>query len=127
LKTEKRFFLDTYAMWEYLAGNKGYFRIISKAVLATSLLNLVELYYVVLLEHGEEPADGAYVAFRHYQVDATEDDVKEGMKLKLRMRSKGLNFSYADALGYAIAGRLGARFLTGDGVFKNLSNVDFLK
>jgi len=127
MKTGKRFFLDTYAMWEYLAGNRRYLKIISSAELVTSLLNLIELYYVVLREHGEGPADGAYAAFRHYQVDSTEDDAKEGMKLKLRMRSKGLSFSYADAFGYAIAGRLGARYLTGDEVFKNLSNVDFLK
>jgi predicted nucleic acid-binding protein len=99
----------------------------TRAVFLTSLLNLIELYYVVLRENGEELADGAYAAFRHYQVEATDDDVKEGMKLKLRMGSKGLNFSYADAFGYAIAGRLGARFLTGDEVFKSLSNVDFLK
>jgi len=49
------------------------------------------------------------------------------MKLKMRMRAKRLYFSFADASGHAIAGRLGARFLTGDDAFKNLSKVDFLK
>ncbi len=123
----KGFFLDTYAVLEYLRGNAEYLKRMSGAKLSTSLLNLLELYYIVLREHGGKAADDVYSAYRHYQAETIDEDVRSGMALKLRMRSKGINFSYADALGYAIAERLGIRYLTGDDAFKSLPDVEFVK
>ncbi|MGQ9469125.1 MAG: hypothetical protein ACUVTD_04780 [Nitrososphaerales archaeon] len=53
------------------------------------------------------------------------DDIEDSMKLRLELKNKGFNLSYADALGYYLAGKLGIRFLTGDRVFKELANVEF--
>jgi len=44
------------------------------------------------------------------------------MALKLRMKSKRVGLSYADALGYTIAERLGMKYLTGDDAFRSLPN-----
>ncbi len=126
MKPAKKFFLDTYAILEYLRGNAEYLDRISGAELTTSLLNLMELYYIFLRDHGEKAAESVYSAYRHYQAEATDEDVRSGMALKLRMKSKRISLSYADALGYAIAERLGIRYLTGDDAFRGLPNVEFV-
>lgn len=121
------FFLDTYAMVEYLRGNQNYHKYFSSTTLTTSVLNLIELYFMVLREYGEEIADNAYGAFRQYQAEISEEDIKQGMKLRLRMKLNKTALSYADALGYVMAERLGVKYLTGDTAFKTLPNVEFIK
>ena len=121
------FFLDTYAMVEYLRGNQNYHKYFSSTTLTTSVLSLIELYFMVLREYGEEIADNAYGAFRQYQAEISEEDIKQGMKLKLRMKLNKTALSYADALGYVMAERLGVKYLTGDTAFKTLPNVEFIK
>ena len=123
----KRFFLDTYAILEYLRGNAEYLSRMSGSEFATSPLNLMELYYVFLRDHGEKAAERVYSLYRHYQAETTDEDVRSGMALKLRMKSKRIGLSYADALGYAIAERLGMKYLTGDDAFRDLLNVEFVK
>jgi hypothetical protein len=49
------------------------------------------------------------------------------MKLRLSARARKVDFSYADAIGYAMSGRLRLRYLTGDDAFKGLPNVEFVK
>jgi predicted nucleic acid-binding protein len=122
-----KFFLDTYAMLEYLAGNEGYRRRMVGAELVTSLVNLAELYYIVLREHSGKEADDAYSVFRNYQAEITDDDVKHGMTLRLAAHARKSGLSYADALGYAASQRLGLRYLTGDDAFRSMSGVEFVK
>lgn len=114
-------------MIEFLRGNLNYSRYFAHTILTTSVLNLVELYFLVLREHGEEDADRTYGAFRQYQTEIHEEDVKNGMKLWLRMKLNRVNLSYADAIGYVISERLGAKYLTEDNTFKTLPNVEFVK
>ena len=121
------FFLDTFAIVEYLAGNKSFAPFFDGGRLATSVLNLAELYFRVLSEHGEDRAEAAYTAFRGFRTEVTESDVATGMRLRLRARAAGTNLSYADAIGYAMAGRLGLKFLTGDRAFRTMPNVEFVK
>ena len=122
-----RLFLDTYAMLEYLAGNEDYRRVMAGAELATSMLNVAELYYIVLREHSTRKADDAYAVFRNYQAEIADEDVKSGMALRLRTHAQKRGLSYADALGYAVAQRLDCRYLTGDVAFKNMPGVEFVK
>ncbi len=120
------YFVDTYAMIEYLSGNKRYLRYF-KNDLHTSKLNLMELYFLVLREHGENTADRSYATFRLFETSFDDEDVKEAMKLRLRLKAGKNHLSYADALGYHIAKRIGAKFLTGDDAFQRLPNVEFVK
>jgi predicted nucleic acid-binding protein len=123
-----KYFLDTYALMEYVGGNKAYLKYFSsKSELKTCILNLMELYYHILRDAGEKIADDSYTQFKQFSLALTDEDVKNGMKLRLRLKSKLLDVSYTDAVGYSIALRLGARFLTGDQAFKNLSNVEFVR
>jgi predicted nucleic acid-binding protein len=123
----RKYFLDTYAMIEYLRGNPNYSKYFSNTDLSTSIMNLAELYFLVLREHDEEKADKAYSAFRHYQKAIEEQDVRNGMKLRLRVKLDNIDISYADAIGYAMSEHLGALYLTGDSAFKKLPNVEFVK
>jgi predicted nucleic acid-binding protein len=129
LTEEGGFFLDTYAMVEYLRGNKRYAELVaSEGRRATSVVNLTELYYLVLKERGDEKeADTALAAFGQFEVQVTNDDIKKGMRMRLGARARKADFSYADAIGYAMSGRLGMRYLTGDDAFKGLSDVEFVR
>ena len=87
----------------------------------------MEIYYAILKDYGEAEAEKAYSAAGKYLVEFDEEDVKEAMRRRLQFRRKRLNLSYEDALGYTVAIRLGARFLTGDKEFETLDNVEYLK
>ncbi len=87
----------------------------------------MEVYYAVLKDYGEADAEKAYSATRKYLVEFDDEDVKEAMRRRLQLRRKKLNLSYADALGYIVAVRLGLRFLTGDEEFETLDNVEYVK
>jgi predicted nucleic acid-binding protein len=113
-------------MLEYLAGNKRYLKYFEHD-LYTSKLNLMELYFLVMRESGEDVADEAYTTFRVFETDFDDEDVKEAMKMRLRLKAQKKDISYADALGYQLSRKLKARFLTGDDAFKNLPNVEFVK
>jgi len=49
------------------------------------------------------------------------------MKKRLDRTRRKVNLSYADALGYEVAQRMGTKLLTGDEAFKGLENVEFVK
>ncbi|MFI5421223.1 MAG: PIN domain-containing protein [Nitrososphaerales archaeon] len=122
-----KFFLDTYAMREYLKGSASYKQYFVGNDLATSLLNLIELYYILLKDENEDVADNAYLAFKQYEVEISDSDIKKGMKFRLTCKAKRENISYGDAIGYTISRRLGADFLTGDDAFKEKPGVKFVK
>jgi hypothetical protein len=123
-----KYFLDTYAMMEYLGGNEAYARYFSSDhQQKTSILNLMELYFHVLQDAGEDSAEGSYIQFRQFVVPLVDQEVKNAMKFRLRAKSKRMDISYADAIGYTISKSLGFKFLTGDESFKNLENVEFVK
>jgi len=120
------YFIDTYAMIEYLSGNKRYTKYFENN-LHTSKLNLMELYFLVLRDHGENMADRAYATFRVFETSFNDEDVKEAMKTRLRLKAGKTHLSYSDALGYQLSKKLGAKFLTGDDAFEHLPNVEFVK
>ena len=113
-------------MIEYLSGNKRYSKYFEND-LHTSKLNLMELYFLVLREHGENIADRSYATFRVFETSFNDEDVKEAMKMRLRLKAGKTHLSYADALGYQLSKRLNAKFLTGDDAFEHLPNVEFVK
>lgn len=120
------YFIDTYAMVEYLSGNKHYSKYFDHD-LHTSKSNLMELYFLVLKEQGEDMADRSYTTFRLFETSFDDEDVKEAMKIRLRLKADKTHLSYADALGYWLSKKLGAKFLTGDDAFRHLPNVEFVK
>jgi len=121
------YFYDTYAILEYMSGNKRYSRYFEEDYGFLSVLNLMEIYYALLKEHGEEAADEGYSASSRFLCEFDDADIKGAMKLRLNLRNRGLNVSYADALGYQLSMKLKVKFLTGDLVFKEIENVEYVR
>ena len=120
-----KLFFDTYAFIEFVKGNKNYKRYFEKAEIVTSLLNLIELFYILLREYNIKTARKYYDAFRVFTVQISDDIIEQAMVF--RFRNKKRDLSYADSIGYVIALRHGITFLTGDRQFKNMKNVRFVK
>ncbi len=121
------YFYDTYAILEYTSGNKRYSRYFEEDYGFLTVLNLMEIYYALLKEHGEKAADEGYSALSRFLCEFDDMDIKGAMKLRLNLRNRGLNVSYADALGYQLSMKFKVKFLTGDLVFKDLENVEYVR
>lgn len=115
------YFFDTYAFFELIAGNLKYkkFELVKPI---TTIFNLAELNFALKRE-GKEFADRITRELETFLVDVTADDIIEAMSFRLKHKK----LSIPDAVGYIIAGKNNARFLTGDKEFENLPNVEFIK
>jgi len=120
------YFVDTYSIIEFLKGNKKFIKYFKGNPIAT-ILNLMELYYIVLRDFGKKQADKEFSRFLNCSVDFNNEDVKEAMQFRLKFRKKGKDFSYADAVGYTVAKKNKVKFVTGDDAFRKLRNVKFVK
>lgn len=118
-------FLDTYALYEIIAGNKAYKKYTSGVALITTKLNLMELYYGLLINHNKKIAEKSYQAFREYVIEIDDETIKKAMEFKLANKEK--NLSYVDCVGYTIANQRNINFLTGDKEFKDMEGVEYVK
>ena len=89
-------------------------------------LNLMEISFRTLELHGSEAASQVVKMFSKYLIDFGLADIEDSMKLRLKLKKKGCDISYADALGYFIALKSKVKFLTGDKWFKELESVEFV-
>ena len=117
-----KYFFDTYALIELIKSNPNYINYADEIV-ATTLLNLIELYYCIIRDFNEEKAKNIYCKFKECIIEFKDDIVFEAMKLKL----KNKNLSYVDAIGYITALKNNLIFLTGDNQFKDMETVEFVK
>ncbi len=119
------FFADTYAIIDYLKGNKKYKKYFEENEVITTRLNLMEVYYSALLEVTEELAETYYDSYLGKCTDLEDETIKRAMKFKFKEKAKRI--SYVDAIGYQIALEKNIKFLTGDKQFKGLKNVEFVR
>jgi len=119
------YFLDTYAIIEFLNGNKKFEKYIDLEKNLTSTLNMIELYYYLLSRHNEQIADDVTLPFSSISATPKLLTIKYAMKFRLEHRKMSL--SYADCIGYALAKEHGLKFLTGDKQFKGLPNVEYVR
>ena len=119
------YFLDTYAIIEFLRGNELLEQYFNQEGLRTSIFNIAELYYKILSDFGEQKADEKTLPFLSILEEPKPLTIKKAMKFRLANKKKGL--SYADCIGYQIAKDNGIKFLTGDKEFEDLPNVEFVK
>lgn len=66
-------------------------------------------------------------SFSKYLIDFESNDIVGSMKLRLELKRKGHDLSYADALGYFLSRKMGIKFLTGDRTFRDLSGVEYIQ
>lgn len=121
----KTYFFDTYALFEIISGNQNYRKYSYNIAIITTRLNLMELYYGLLVKHGNETADRYYDELVKFSIDVTDEIIKQAMVF--RHINKGKNLSYVDCVGYIIARSRNINFLTGDKEFEGMDNVEFVK
>ena len=119
------FFFDTYAFFEIIEGNQNYQRFTTGVAIITTKLNLMELYYGLLLKYDEKTAEKYYNRLTRFVVNVDDEIIKEAMKFRLLYKKR--NLSYADCIGYILARKHGVKFLTGDKEFENIEYVKFVK
>jgi len=123
-----RYFADTYALVEILRGSPAY-RPYADEELVTTEFNLLELAYALTRDYGRVKALEVLALVRAFIeiVETRDEDYVEAAELRARLRREGRRLSLIDALGYAVARRLGIPFLTGDREFRGLDGVVFVK
>jgi predicted nucleic acid-binding protein len=121
------YFADSYAFFARAEGNPRYIRIFQRGEIVTSALNVLEVYSVMLTRIPEDEARRHASACFHFVVGVPEDTALPAAEFKRRMLREGRDCSTVDAWGYAASVRLGRRFLTGDGHFKGVANVAFVR
>ncbi len=117
------FFYDSYAIIEYLNNNPKFVSYFEQHTGILTLLNVLEVYYSVLADAGEEKADVVLETLLPFVVEPTKETIRKAMKFRYEQRKKKL--SYADCLGYQVALERGVKFLTGDKQFEHIKNVEF--
>ena len=122
------YFFDSYALIEIIKGNENYKKYTMSKIIITKL-NLIECYNSWISEMGEEKANHYFKFFNPCCMPVLDEDIKEGVKfrIKLKNNNKRISPSYIDCIGYVISLRLNMKFLTGDNVFKDFPNVEFVK
>ena len=121
----KAFFFDTYALYEIALGGENYKGYRSGISIITTLMNLYELYYRLMQDNFIAESEIFFQKFLPDCVEIKSDAIKEAATF--RLQNKKLGLSYIDALGYAIAKKHNAKFLTGDEAFRKAPNVEFVK
>lgn len=121
----KSFFFDTYAFYEIIAGNENYRKYSKEVRIFTSQLNLMELYYQMILLYDKKTAMDILDKYEEFIFPITKEIMIEAMDF--RKQNKKKKMSYADCIGYTISKKINVRFLTGDKEFENMPNVEFVK
>lgn len=124
IKFENSMFFDTYAFFEILRGNFNYLKY-SNYKIATTDLNLFELYLGLLREVGEQKAELEFEKYYKFIVHPDKGVLKKAAKLKALINKRDV--SMTDCIGYSLAKQLGIKFLTGDNAFQGMDNVEFVR
>lgn len=118
-----KYFFDSSILVDYFKGNHRAAKIIDENEGVSTILNVLEVAYIISRDFSEEAGKAVTKRLYDLLVIPTRNDVDEAVAFRLQNRK--LDFSYADALGYAYAKRRNITFLTGDKAFKGMPNVEF--
>lgn len=120
-----KYFWDTYALVLLLNGDERILHYTEEEGI-TSSLNVAELCAYLLREGYEcaltEEIDRAFTIIERIPTEAAI----EAAEIRHVARQKGKKWSYVDAIGYVLAQKIGARFLTGDREFNGEKNVEYV-
>jgi predicted nucleic acid-binding protein len=118
------YFFDTYAIIEIIKGNPNY-EFANESTIITSVMNLSELYYALLLENKKEFVDMIIKKLNLQFIEISSEIATQASHF--RYKNKKLSLSYIDCLGYILAINNNLTFLTGDKGFKDIEHVKFVK
>jgi hypothetical protein len=123
----RRYFYDSYAVLAYTSGHQAYREYFEERDGVLTKLNLLEIFYRSLEQYDSKVALDILGSFYKYQVDFDEEDISASMGLRLELKRKGHDISYADALGYFLSHKMRIKFLTGDRTFQGLKGVEYVE
>lgn len=121
----KRFYFDTYALVEIGKGAPKYEDFREGIVILLNRLNLLELSYYLIKQGRKEEAKEIFDKYSKYNVDYDDEILIKAAEMKLKFLKERLSF--IDCIGYLLAKKNNAKFLTGDERFRNKDNVEFVK
>lgn len=119
------FFFDSYAFFEIIEGNPNYKKFTTGIAIVTTRLNLMELFYGLLVKYDQKTANKYYHELVKFCIDIDDSVIKEAMIFKAMNKKRKL--SYTDCIGYIIAKQRNISFLTGDEKFEDMPNVEFVR
>ena len=119
-----KYFFDSYAIVEIVAGNPSYSKFINEPVTIT-IFNLAEIYWSAILNLEEKKAEEIYDKYSASTKAISDEVLKEAIKFRKKHKNKDL--SYTDCIGYIYALKNNMKFLTGDREFEAMENVEFIK
>ena len=120
-----KFFFDTYALIEIGKGNKKYEPYKEEVIVLLNKLNLLEFSYFLIREGKGDKAKEIFNKYARFNVDYDEEILLNAAEMKFKFLKERLSF--IDCIGYFIAKRHNAKFLTGDEKFRSKDNVEFVK
>ena len=118
------FFFDSYAIIELSESSPSYDEYQGFEII-TSVLNIGEIYQIILRKKGKESADNWFKNSNFRLLEITPEIIIEAVYF--RHSNKKNDFSLPDAVGYKLSLKHNIKFLTGDRQFENLPNVEFIK
>lgn len=123
-KMTKRFFFDTCALIEIYKGNPKYLKYGTGVGMIITKLNLLEYIYFLIREKKEGDIKEGFENLNNYIIKYDDRTLLNAAHMKFKHKKEGL--SYVDCIGYLLAKKHGVKFLTADGKFRNLENVEFV-
>ncbi len=121
----KKFYFDTYALIEIGAGNPNYEPYTEGIVIILNKLNLLELSYYLIREKRKNEIKEIFNHYQRFSIDYDKEILIEAAEIKFKFLKERLSF--IDCIGYVLAKKNNAFFLTGDERFRHKENVEFVK
>ena len=121
----KKFYFDTYALVEISKGNPNYEPYKEDVIVLLNTLNLLEFSYFLFTEKRENEIKEFFNNYLRFNVNYDEQILINAAEMKFKFLKERLSF--IDCVGYMIAKKRNAKFLTGDEKFRKMDNVEFVK
>ena len=125
VKMTKKFFFDTYALIELGQSNPNYEPYSKDVIILLNKLNLLEFSYYLLREKRENEIESIFSQYQRFSVNYDEEVLIKAAEMKFKFLKERLSF--IDSIGYILAKKNNALFLTGDERFRHKENVEFVK
>jgi len=119
------FYFDTYALVEISLSNPKYSPYKDNIKVILNKLNLFELCYYFKRKGMIQRSKEIFQEYSKYNVDYDDEILMKAAEMKLKYLKKRISF--VDCIGYLLAKKNNAKFLTGDEHFRNMDNVEFVK
>lgn len=119
------YFFDSYAIIEMDNGINPSYKGFQEFEIVTSVLNIGEIYQLILRKDGKISADEWFDNSNFKLLEITPEIIVGA--IYFRHINKKIDLSLTDCVGYTLSLKHNFKFLTGDGQFENLANVEFVK